>query len=339
MISVPPAAGATALNRLAKLYNDKSTSDVTFIVGPNNTEFFGHAAIIGAASDVFKIHFSGDWKDKKNVKLESVKDDVFQVLMTYIYMDEIKVKKDNLLDVLQLAHLYMMTGLINSLTNEATFKTYSAQCIWKYLNFAVAINDIELIIRCLEVIDKDQDALNKPDFFNAKTSTIGLFIGRNSLRISEFKLFNRLLDWSAYECRRQKPPLLASAVNLRKVMDSWIHKIRFPLMTAKDFESIAKTGILTASEVNLVQNAITSGKKDMTGFDFNPRIPNGCMKETKYGLRLYIHKSNDYVLRSISVCLPCAINCHPSSDFDILVGGAHSSVVKCLCEENGLCKF
>ena len=343
-ISVLPAAGTTALNRLAKLYNDESTSDVTFIVGPNNTEFFGHTVIIGAASDVFKTHFLGDWRDKKNIKLQDVKEDVFRVLMAYIYTDEIIVKKNNLLDVLQLAHFYMMTGLIKSLTNESTFKTYSTQCVWNYLNFAVNINDIELIIRCLEVIDKDPDAFSKPEFLNADTSTIGLFIGRNSLKISEYNLFKRLLDWSVYECRRRIPPLPESPANQRKVMDSWFHKIRFPLMDVKDFETIAKTGILTTSEVNLVKNAITSGMKDMTGFDFNPRTANwtvstGCKgKETRYGLSFIMQNdhyyTNDYY---IHICLPCAVNCHPSAKFGQLVD--RGSMFECKCKENGLCKF
>ena len=354
-ISVFPAAGATALDRLTKLYNDKSTSDVTFTVGPNKTEFFGHTVIIGAASDVFKAHFSGDWKDKKNVNLGDMKEDVFQVLMTYIYTDEITVQKDNLLDVLQLAHLYMMTGLIKSLTNEATFNTYSDEHIWKYLSFAVAINDIELIIRCLKVIDKDPlNALNKSDFLNVETSTIGMFIGSNSLKISESNLFKRLLDWSVYECRRRSPPLHISPANQRKVMDSWIHKIRFPLMTAEEFAVVEKTGILTASEVNLVKNAIRNEKKGMTGFDFNQRViykPTEirCQGyESKYGLSLKIKRTiynsynsynspGTYTYQEVRVCLACAINCHSSSSFTEMIG--RGSLFKCQCKENGLCKF
>ena len=43
-----------------QVYNDQSSSDVTFVVGPNETEFYGHTLIIGAASDVLKANFAGN---------------------------------------------------------------------------------------------------------------------------------------------------------------------------------------------------------------------------------------------------------------------------------------
>ena len=349
--AVPPAAGTTVLNRLAKLYNDKSTSDVTFAVGPNKTEFFGHSAIIGAASDVFKTHFSGDWKDNKNVKLENVKEDIFLILMTYIYTDEISIETEKLLDVLQLAHLYMMTGFIKSLTSHAVFTTHSTECVWKYLTFGAATTDIELIIRCLEVIDKYPDVVFKPDFLEVPASVVDLFVGRNSLKISEYKLFQRLLEWASHACETNG--IAASPENQRKVMDPFFQKIRFPIMDSSDLSLVKETGILTTEELNLVKNATQNNgtandslrsqlkEKVMTGFDFHRRVVDenrfdGCHgRALKYGVTIGDEmRANGGYIYDLSVCLPCAIKCHEGKNL--------SSATKnrnCDCKKYHFCKF
>lgn len=45
---------------MARLFNDKSSSSVTFLVVQLQLEFFGYIVIIGSASHVLKVKFSGD---------------------------------------------------------------------------------------------------------------------------------------------------------------------------------------------------------------------------------------------------------------------------------------
>ena len=51
-ISVVLPTNGSSLHRLAKLYNVEATSDVTFVVGPNGKEFYGHTTVIEDVSDV-----------------------------------------------------------------------------------------------------------------------------------------------------------------------------------------------------------------------------------------------------------------------------------------------
>ena len=323
-ITVTPVAGACGLDRIAKLYNDKATSDVTFIVGPNATEFFGHTLIIGSASDVLKANFSSDWKDRNIIKLEDVNIEVFEVLMLYIYKDEISLKGTDLLDVLELAHRYMITGLVASLTATEVFKLNATSHVWKYLTFAVTVNDIELIIRCLEVIDrKTETVFRSSDFQGVASNVIGLFIGRDTLNIEEGILFEYLLNWSDAECRRRK--LQVTPGNQRKVMESFIHKIRFAIMTLEEFTSFSNKGILTAAEMKSIRNAITSNRKDITGFDFNPReehLEGKCAVGRKGKLGVIVN--SEYY-----VCLPCALTCRSVVYKDIA----------CKCYTRGGCKL
>lgn len=267
VITLTPVSGATIASRVARYYNDKASSDVTFIVGSNATQFFGHTFLIGAASEVFKTNFSGDWKDTKVITLGDVDEEAFRVIMLYIYTDTIQVKPENLLDVLEVAHRYMITGLIKSLTNKNAL-VWHFRHVWKYLTFAMNITNLDLMICCVEIIEKFATSLlAEPDFLEVELRVISLFIAKNGLQIKENTLFQFLLKWSEAECRRRDPPLQVTPFNQRKVMESFIHKIRFPIMTLSEFASVEKTGILTAREVELIKIAITSGNTDMTEFD------------------------------------------------------------------------
>ena len=253
----------SALNRLGKLYNVKATSDVTFVVGPNAKEFYGHTTVIEDVSDVWKANFSGDWKDKKNVKLKDVEEEVFESLMMYIYKDVIKVKGQYLLDLLELAHRYMMKELVSALTSQVTLLNHERH-VWKYLAFAIDFNDEDLKDRCLKIIDEDAEKLlSLPDFLNVKSSVIELIICRNSLSLKEMKLFERLIEWSVAECLRSEPALEVTPGNQRRVMQSFIGEIRFTTMTSDEFASIAKTRILTTTEVAIIQTAKTSRTRDV----------------------------------------------------------------------------
>lgn len=299
---------------MARLFNDNSSSDVTFLVGQLKSEFFGHKAIIGSASDVFKAQFSGDWKDSKVITLEDVDEDAFGVVLLYIYTDEIVVREVNLLEVLQLAHFYMLHDLVSALTSEATFSQNGLNHVWKYLVFASEINELDLVIRCLEVIEcHTEHTLSLPDFLKLKPTVIALIIGRSSINCDEYKLFCRVHDWSVAECQRRDPPLEATPRNQRKVMESFFRRVRFPLMNSTHFSMVEETGLLNRVEIQQIKTAITSGEKDKTGFDFKPRdgkrrVP--VVLEKCYGIMPNVIVRTTYQGKTIDVCIVCALKCH-----------------------------
>ena len=344
VISVMPILGASTTSIISKLYNDKSTSDVTFIVGPNETEFYGHTLIIGAANDVFKANFSGSWKDNRTVKLEDVKEVVFEAFMLYIYRSEININTENFLDVLEFAHRYMMTGLFESLTTRITIESYVSDYFWKFMSFAYVTSDVALINRCLDLLDKKPETfLSQPEFLETKSYIITLFVDRNSLDILEVKLFHFLLQWSESECKRTT--LEITPGNQRKVMESFIHKIRFPIMTLEEFASVEETGILFSIEVNLMKDAISSKKSDMTGCDWKPRGPVANLVEAKKcdgrNPTMTLFYEYDTKQHSISyyVCLPCALHCRPMVIFDRSVLNRLQQNNSCECKTKGNCQL
>ena len=345
VISVIPILGASTSNIISKLYNDKSTSDVTFIVGPNETRFFGHTLIIGAASDVFKANFSGNWKDSRTVKLEDVKEDVFKAFMLYIYKSEINMNTKNILDVLELAHRYMMTGLVESLTTRVVIQSYVSDCFWKLMSFVYATNDVALINRCLDVLDKEPETfLSQPEFLETKSFIIALFVDRNSLDILEVELFRFLLKWSESECKRTT--LEVTPENQRKVMESFIHKIRFPIMTLDEFAEVEETGVLSSIEVDLMRNGISSKSSVMTGCDWKPRGPVANLASAKKcdgpepTTTLYC-TYEDFLGCHFSyyLCLPCALICQTGRIFKDGVVKRLEQDRSCQCKTQRTCKL
>ena len=337
-----PVAGGSVVKQLASLYNDKTTSDVTFIVGPNATEFYGHTLIIGVVSEVLKAQFSGDWKDNRTVKLEDVEEDAFRALMIYIYTDKVRIQGKYLLDVLELAHRYMISGLLTSLTNRETFNAYYTNHVWKFLTFGDVASHVQLIIRCLEVIDKDPDSfLSMPDFVDVKPSVISLIIDRSTLYINELKLFEHLLKWSETECQKWNPSLQVTSENQRKVMEPFIHQIRFPIMTLEEFADVEKTGILTGSEAKLIKKAISTDKKNITGFDFEPRA--APISDVRCGGQLLkpVRVSVLHNGYSRTLCVPCAIRCWSDYQTSNLREYADTSSIlpSCCCNTYRKCKL
>ena len=294
---------------------------------------------IGSASDVFKTQFSGDWKDNKVITLEDVDEVAFGVMLLYIYTDEIKVKGVNLLEVLQLAHLYMMHDLVSALTSQATFSKIALTHVWKYLMFACEVNDLDLVIRCLEVIECNESLLSLPDFLKLKPTVIALIIGRNSLVCSEYELFCRVFEWSVAECQRRNPSLEPTPGNLRKVMESFIRKIRFPVMSLHGFSKVEKTGVLNGLEVQQIRSAISSKEKDKTGFDFNPRVGKSAVQnltsDTCYSIMSNVIVRATYEGKTFDVCIACALECH--GRISMWMWYPSFGVGRCNCRKSGQC--
>jgi len=103
-------------------------------------------------------------------------------------------------------------------------------------------------------------------------------------------------------------------------MDSFIDRIRFPLMTRYDFSNIVfPTGILTEDEYTSILRYISRGVKDGLKLDYNPRkkpvepvvadiIGLKCVSIDRPGTE--IKASFNCKECQTTVCLVYALNCH-----------------------------
>lgn len=99
------------VNDVNSLY--RHLSDVTLEV--EEEVYFGHRAILSSRSDYFRILFSGSWKEsnQKEIKINEIYPESFEVLMNFLYSDEIdeEINPLNALEHLKLGQFYGIEGL------------------------------------------------------------------------------------------------------------------------------------------------------------------------------------------------------------------------------------
>ena len=118
--------------------------------------------------------------------------------------------------------------------------------------------------------DASTSVLDSPDFLAVSQDVIQIVIERDAFPTFEVDLFKSIIKWSMASCQRQG--LEITPENQRKVMDSFIHRIRFPLMDRVEFgDHIYFTGILSKDECSSILNYISSEVTDGLDFDSNPR--------------------------------------------------------------------
>src|SRR5258708_2159110 len=107
----------TGIEDIESLLHDKTTSDVTIIVGKRR--FSAHKCILAARSDVFKKMFFSDMKERtqNEITIEESSEEAFDVLLhycyTYRYDNTFNKCLDRVFDVYIIADRFLMQGLID----------------------------------------------------------------------------------------------------------------------------------------------------------------------------------------------------------------------------------
>lgn len=310
-------------NSLEKLYLDEETADVYFIT---SKRIPAHKTILLAASDVFRAHFAGDWKDKNQVVIQDADVTAFQTLLGYIYKGQIEMDMNNLFNVLCIAHRFNVQGVIDKLFSQSVFEKYCPQSIWQYLSFAIVVNDEVRKKMCLAFVDSNAtECFALDDFLGIGLDAMKSFISRDTLIVTEVVLFKACLNWSVAECERQK--LDVTPENQRQVMEPFIHEIRFPVMSIQELEEVIEPSkILKPQEVLLITKVMVS--KDRTancGFKFDPRrvtlpsVPKGNTKPNQEHIALWNQLKNLVCVAAIGydesktriACKSCKISASP----------------------------
>jgi len=115
--------------------------------------------------------------------------------------------------------------------------------------------------------------LDSPEFLTVSDRVLTVVIERDAFPVDEADLFKSVIKWSIASL--QIKGLEVTPSNQRKIMGSFIHRIRFLIMTRVDFATnVFFTDILSenvSEECKEILRCISSGDKDEQVFDFKPR--------------------------------------------------------------------
>jgi speckle-type POZ protein len=76
---------------LKALWNDKETSDLTLLLGPQKERFYGHRCLLAARSEVFRVMFTSMMQEtcKGELEIPDYEAEVIRQMLTYVYTDEL----------------------------------------------------------------------------------------------------------------------------------------------------------------------------------------------------------------------------------------------------------
>lgn len=282
----------------------------------------GHKFIVKLGSPVLYNSLSGNWSEMDEQVITDFDPSPFLSLLRFMYMDEIVFELKYLYDVLALSKKYMVEGITGPLTSGNEFRLLAQEKVWSFLMYGIFHSERDLIKRCWKYIDEEcETAVTQDDFFDLDDRMLEELLDRDSLRVDEITLFNACVKWSGKECARQR--ISSSAKNRRSVMDPFIRKIRFPLMSATEFgEGPAVSEILTHKEVSELFRSITLNKRDMTDFAHKPRAGKTDQKTVNWSLFLCTYLLTgrsgaplQHFYRCVTcdyddVCIVCVHKCH-----------------------------
>ncbi|KAL3116842.1 hypothetical protein niasHT_003366 [Heterodera trifolii] len=213
-------------------------ADVHFLVGDGDEKerVPAHKLILKHASDVFEAMFRFDSQNTKAdsasancpvVEIPDVEAAAFKVMLNFIYTAELsELNGDNAMAVLYAAKKYNIPALVNASLQipisklRNVFGAYAQARLFDLEDFANC---------CLSYIDQNADTLLKSDeFLQIDQKMLSEILERDELQIH-----GEISIWKA---------------NRRAVLGPALFKIRFPLLTKKEFLKIVPLKVLTAEE-------------------------------------------------------------------------------------------
>jgi hypothetical protein len=158
---------------MKKLYADKPFPDVVFRVGKK--EFSANKCILSANCSYFNKMFTSQMMEpqEKIIPIKNVRENVFEALIQYIYLNECPINKDIAQDLFKLSHEYMLEEL-QADCEEFLLKDLKIDCALKMLKLAETYKARQLQEACFSFIGKNFDKVfkNSEDIKDFKGETI-----------------------------------------------------------------------------------------------------------------------------------------------------------------------
>lgn len=267
---------ATMRERIVFLFNNEILSDVSFIVGrgAQQQRIPAHKLVLSSGSAVFDAMFNGTLATvSSEIEVPDVEPAAFLAVLLFLYTDEIQIDPETVMTTLYTAKKYAVSALekhcVDYLKNNLT-----SDNAFLLLTQARLFDEPQLAAVCLDTIDRfTTEALNADGFTDIDIETLKVVLERDTLRVSESKIFQAVLRWSEAECIRNQ--LTVTPENQRSVLGNAFSLVRFPLMSKEEFTvGPAQSGLLNYSEVLSLFSYFILNPKPVVGFQTMPRC---CM--------------------------------------------------------------
>ena len=273
---------ASIKERISFMFNNDLLSDVSLVVrAPSDggvskkskMAIPAHKFVLSICSPVFFAMFYGEMAEKSDsVYLPDCEYEGLLEMLRYMYSEKAELNESNVMQVLYVAKKYLVNSLADKCVRLLRKKLDPAN-VFSVLPHAQQYDEKILLDQCWEVIDRNtEEALKSEEFGTIERPLLEAVVKRDSLTISEVKLFKAVDLWAAKECERQG---MSKDGNAKRsiVGESIVKEIRFPLMKKEEFVTVVPDSrILTSLEVNNMMNNFNSVSTPPVGFQEHKRV-------------------------------------------------------------------
>lgn len=164
--------------------------------------------------------FSDTWKSADDpIEIRDMDASPVISLLRWIYCSELVFESDRLLDLLHVAHMNMVTPVIQHVMDN--FGEFAKDYIWPMFEFAILHDNRDLGKKCIQLMEHKSKAetgkaIMQPEFLHLSVQTITSLVSVDSLHVDERLLFSRCLEWAKAECTIKKEK--ADRYKLRSLM-------------------------------------------------------------------------------------------------------------------------
>ncbi|XP_063410022.1 BTB/POZ domain-containing protein 3-like [Mytilus trossulus] len=242
--------------------------DVTFLVGEDCKPIKAHRYMLCSRSQVFHTMFQGSMPDDINVP--DLDENTFDLVLKYIYSDEIEITWENLSDVLYAADKYMLSRVKQKCSDLLKTTAHSSDAVVA-LSIAAQFHLEGLQRESLQFIENNTSAcLASVHANNLSKECVEIIIQSDYLTCTETDICKFFLTWTD-KCI-ETAHLERNPENLRSVVGNLLYLVRFPLVDKKYFSQfVSHTGILTLPEIVNVFRSHYGEKSDL--FVEKTRVP------------------------------------------------------------------
>lgn len=233
--------------RMKSLLNEEETKDVTFLFYDDDQltgTLSAHKIVLVSASPVFKAMFFGLMAEKGEVKIVDASLKAFKLMVQAIYTDECELHVDIVGEVLYLAEKYDIVQLME-LCRSFIHANISKKTVVKLYKILNLLQQEDLCNKCLEVMDRNAHyIINSNEVVELLDKDLfRKLLARDTFCAREIDILDAVKWWAS----QQVGPESAA---IRKYVSDLLPLIRFPLMTLKEFVTIAvPSNLLTPDEV------------------------------------------------------------------------------------------
>lgn len=230
------------------MYGNVRTADVNFIFisdGQQEVRIPAHKSVLADGSPVFSKMFFGDLRDNGDVFINDVTAEPFNEFLQFFYLDEVKLTKECVAQVLHLSDKYdVQDGIARCEEFLAIILNPKTMC-WGY-DLALLYDLKKLIHFCDKSISfNTKSILNTESFMNCSRDVVKQILLMNHVSCTELDIFEACMKWA------NQFNDTTSIEQQKLILGELFELIRFPTMTIRQFTTCLENrqGMLNSGEI------------------------------------------------------------------------------------------